>query len=93
MVLVVVIVAVILAFSAQTWINSLVGGDQGLGAFLSDGSGFNKSGFKPRRRPITDEREIEGDPTKPLGGSDPLPWLKLPELDFVDVAGQPKRRC
>ena len=53
--------------------------------------GFNKSGFKPRsRRPITDERSIPGDTTKPLGGDDPLPWLKLPELDYVDVAGQPK---
>ena len=58
-----------------------------MGAFLSDGSGFNKSGFKPRRRPTTDERGIAGDQTRP----DPLPWLKLPELDFVDVAGQPKR--
>ena len=33
----VVLVAVILAFAAQSWINSLLGGDQGLGAFLSDG--------------------------------------------------------
>lgn len=88
----VVLVAVILAFAAQSWINSLLGGDQGLGAFLSDGTGFNKSGFKPRSsRPITDERSIPGDTTKPLGGDDPLPWLKLPELDYVDVAGQSKR--
>ena len=87
----VVLVAAILAFSAQSWINSLLGGDQGLGAFLSDGSGFKKSGFKPRRRPITDDRAIPGDVTIPLGGPDPLPWLKLPEFDFVDVAGQPKK--
>lgn len=86
------LVAVILAFSAQSWINSLLGGDQGLGAFLSDGGGFNKSGFKPRRRPIADERNVPGDTTQPLGGPDPLPWLKLPELVFVDVAGQPKKR-
>ena len=26
-----------------------------------------------------------------MGGPDPLPWLKLPEFDFVDVAGQPKK--
>ncbi|KAL7543806.1 hypothetical protein ACHAXR_013148 [Thalassiosira sp. AJA248-18] len=87
----VVLIAAILAFSAQSWINSLLGGDQGLGAFLSDGGGFNRSGFKPRRRPISDERAVPGDTTKPLGGADPLPWLKLPEFDYVDVAGQPKK--
>ena len=86
----VVLVAALLAFSAQSWINSLLGGEQGLGAFLSDGSGFNKSGFKQRRRPRNEYGVIPGDATKPLGGSDPLPWLKLPELDFVDVAGQTK---
>jgi hypothetical protein len=86
----VVLVAALLAFSAQSWINSLLGGEQGLGAFLSDGSGFNKSGFKQRRRPRNDYGVIPGDTTKPLGGPDPLPWLKLPELDFVDVAGQTK---
>ena len=86
----VVLVAAVLAFLAQSWINSLLGGEQGLGAFLSDGSGFNKSGFKQRRRPGNDYGVIPGDNTKPLGGPDPLPWLKLPELDFVDVAGQTK---
>ena len=52
-------------------------GERGLGAFLSDGSGFKKSGFRP----------LDGADMK----TDPLPWLKLPELDFVDVAGQEKR--
>jgi hypothetical protein len=56
----------------------MLGGEQGLGAFLSDGSGYNKSGFKPRKK---NEEEA----------SDPLPWLKLPEFDYVDVAGQPKK--
>jgi hypothetical protein len=56
----------------------MLGGEQGLGAFLSDGSGYNKSGFKPRKK---NEEE----------GSDPLPWLKLPQFDYVDVAGQPKK--
>ena len=68
--------ALLLAFSAQSWINSLLGGDQGLGAFLSDGTGFNKSGFKQRkgkRRPITDERSVPDDPSKPLGAGDPIP--------------------
>ena len=53
-----------------------------VGAFLSDGTGYNKSAFKPRKRFVTDDER---------GGADPLPWLKLPELDFVDVAGQPKK--
>lgn len=93
---VVVLAAIILAVAAQSWINSLLGGDRGLGAFLSDGTGFNKSGFKPRRRqrrPITDERTVpgDGDASGPLGSPDPLPWLKLPEFDYVDVAGQPTR--
>ena len=75
----IVFVAAILAFSAQSWINSLIGGEQGLGAYLSDGSGFNKSACKQRKR------SSKGDE-----GEDPLPWLKLPEFDFVDVAGQRK---
>ncbi|KAL3793876.1 hypothetical protein HJC23_002123 [Cyclotella cryptica] len=75
----VVIGAVILAITAQSWINFLLRGDQGLGAFLSDGTGYNKSGFKPRRKP------------EQVGETDPLPWLNLPNLDYVDVAGQPKR--
>ena len=74
----VLLAAVVLAVLAQSWINSMLGGDQGLGAFLSDGSGYNKSGFKPRKK-----KEEEA--------SDPLPWLKLPEFDYVDVAGQPKK--
>jgi hypothetical protein len=76
----IVIVAAILAFSAQLWINSLIGGEQGLGAYLSDGSGYNKSAFKQRKR------SSKGDE-----GEDPLPWLNLPEFDFVDVAGQSKK--
>ena len=76
----IVIVAAILAFSAQSWINSLIGGEQGLGAYLSDGSGYNKSAFKQRKR------SSKGDE-----GEDPLPWLNLPESDFVDVAGQTKK--
>ena len=85
---IVLLAAVALAVLAQSWINSLLGGDQGLGAFLSDGTGYNKSGFKPRRKNKADDA---GDPSKPLGGADPLPWLKLPEFDYVDVAGQPKK--
>ena len=67
-------VAIVLGVSAQSFINQMLKGDQGLGAFLSDGSGFQKSGFKSVRN--VEER------------NDPLPWLRLPELDFVDVAGQ-----
>ena len=72
------IAAIILLITAQSWINFLLKGDRGLGAFLSDGSGFNKSGFKPSK--AGDDNDME----------DPMPWLKLPQFDYVDVAGQPK---
>mmetsp|Transcript_43032 Transcript_43032/g.84582 ORF Transcript_43032/g.84582 Transcript_43032/m.84582 type:complete len:133 (-) Transcript_43032:67-465(-) len=60
-------------------------GEDGLGAFLSDGSGYNRSKFRPSagrggRR--------DGSPVS----SDPLPWLRLPALDFVEVAGQEKKK-
>ena len=84
----VLLAAIGLAVLAQSWINSLLGGEQGLGAFLSDGSGYNKSGFKPRN---SKPNAGVGDPSKPLGAGDPLPWLKLPQFDYVDVAGQPKK--
>ena len=87
---VIVIGALILAISAQSFINSMLEGDQGLGNYLSDGTGYNKSKFKARKKPNTIDDSY--DPTKPLGAGDPLPWLKLPELDFVDVAGQEKKR-
>jgi hypothetical protein len=73
------IVAVSLFVASQGWINSLLSGDRGLGAFLSDGSGYSKSGFRPVSK-SADGKESED--------SDPLPWLKLPRFDFVDVAGQ-----
>ena len=69
-------VAAVLGVAAQGFINQMLEGDQGLGAYLKDGSGYNKSGFR-RMNGIEDES------TK-----DPLPWLKLPRLDFVEVAGQ-----
>ncbi|KAL7519803.1 hypothetical protein ACHAWX_004559 [Stephanocyclus meneghinianus] len=84
---VIVIGAVILAITAQSWINFLLRGDQGLGAFLSDGTGYNKSGFKPRSKLVNAGASNDA----ALEGSDPLPWLNLPHLDYVDVAGQPKR--
>jgi hypothetical protein len=70
--------ALLVGVAAQTWINQMIKGDQGLGAFLKDGQGFNKSGF---RQVVTDESSNRTD-------DDPLPWLSLPKLDFVDVAGQ-----
>jgi hypothetical protein len=73
------IVAVSLFVASQGWINSLLSGDRGLGAFLSDGSGYSKSGFRPVSK-SGDGKESESE--------DPLPWLKLPRFDFVDVAGQ-----
>jgi hypothetical protein len=73
------IVAVSLFVASQGWINSLLSGDRGLGAYLSDGSGYSKSGFRPVSK-SGDGKESESE--------DPLPWLKLPRFDFVDVAGQ-----
>ena len=71
-------VALILLITAQSFINQMLEGDQGLGAFLRDGSGYKKSGFRVKKG-------------KDAGNmvADPLPWLKLPRLDYVDVAGQP----
>lgn len=69
-------VALVLFAGAQTFINGMLEGDQGLGAFLKDGPGYNRSGYKKNAR--RDEKEK----------SDPLPWLKLPKFDFVEVAGQ-----
>ena len=67
-------VAIFIGVTAQSFINSMIAGDQGLGAFLSDGNGFSNSKFKPLSRKTAK--------------ADPLPWLKLPKLDFVEVAGQ-----
>ena len=71
--------AIVLGVSAQSFINQMLKGDQGLGAFLKDGSGYNKSGFR-QSSPST------------IGSEDPLPWLKLPKLDFVEVAGQESKQ-
>mmetsp|Transcript_8218 Transcript_8218/g.12621 ORF Transcript_8218/g.12621 Transcript_8218/m.12621 type:complete len:196 (-) Transcript_8218:306-893(-) len=69
--------AFILGIAAQSWINNLVKGDRGLGAYLQDGDGYSGSGFSEN------SGELEA-----VSGEDPLPWLKLPRLDFVEVAGQ-----
>mmetsp|Transcript_25244 Transcript_25244/g.39083 ORF Transcript_25244/g.39083 Transcript_25244/m.39083 type:complete len:180 (-) Transcript_25244:562-1101(-) len=80
---IVLVAAFGIGVAAQSWINFQLDGDRGLGKFLSDGRGFNRSAFTPRRG-----RDDYNDGTAPLSKSDPLPWLKLPQLDFVEVAGQ-----
>jgi hypothetical protein len=55
---------------------SLFSGSRGLGAYLSDGKGFKKSGFKPLTK-----AEMEASSEKKRGKS----WFKLPKLDFVEV--------
>lgn len=77
-------VAIALLVSAQTFINQLLEGDEGLGAYLRDGTGYNRSGFGGKRSAFTKPDERKQD--------DPLPWLKLPQLDFVEVAGQDQQR-
>ncbi len=74
-----VFAAIVLGVLSQALINSMLEGDQGLRAFLSDGKGYNKSNFRP-----SSTRDIK----KSTKQADPLPWLKLPSLDFVEVAGQ-----
>ena len=78
---------------SQSFINSMLEGDDGLGAYLSDGSGYNKSGFrmnnKKRRMGKGGIGNNKNDDTQvAVSGKDPIPWLKLPKLDFVEVAGQ-----
>ena len=77
-------VAIALLVAAQTFINQLLEGDEGLGAYLRDGTGYNRSGFGGKRSAFTKPDERKQD--------DPLPWLKLPQLDFVEVAGQDQQR-
>mmetsp|Transcript_11235 Transcript_11235/g.12869 ORF Transcript_11235/g.12869 Transcript_11235/m.12869 type:complete len:193 (-) Transcript_11235:381-959(-) len=78
---IVTIAALVIGISAQTWINSLLKGERGLSAYLRDGGGFAGSGFSK-----------EASEQDALSGEDPLPWLKLPKLDFVEVSGQEERR-
>lgn len=80
---IVLIAAIGIGVAAQSWINFQLDGDRGLGKFLNDGRGYNRSAFTPRRG-----RDDFNDGTAPLSKADPLSWLKLPKLDFVEVAGQ-----
>ena len=52
--------------------SSLMNGKSGLGAFLQDGKGYKNSAYQPNDN---------------LEKKDPLPWLKLPKFDFVEVYG------
>lgn len=79
-------VALGLGVAAQGFINQMLEGDQGLGAFLKDGSGYKKSGFRRGTSSSNAEQAAAA------AAADPLPWLKLPQLDFVEVAGQPSRQ-
>jgi hypothetical protein len=73
-------VALVLGVAAQSFINQMLQGDQGLGAFLKDGSGYSKSSFSQVRQADKESQK------------DPLPWLKLPQFDFVEVAGQTNKQ-
>jgi hypothetical protein len=81
----VAVVALSLLIAAQSFINQMLEGDQGLAAFLKDGSGYNKSAFRSIKQQQQQQTSLSSSSSK-----DPLPWLKLPQLDFVDVAGQEK---
>lgn len=73
---VVILVAIVLGVLSQVLINSMLKGDQGLSAFLSDGKGYGKSRFRPYNK------------GKDYPKEDPLPWLKLPKFSYVEVKGQ-----
>ena len=75
-------VAFVLLVASQSFINQMLNGDQGLGAFLKDGRGVGRSSFRPLS--LEDKNRAVA--------SDPLPWLKLPKLDYVEVAGQATQR-
>jgi len=72
-----VMVGLTLGAGAQFWIYKMVSGDKGLGAYLKDGRGLNRSAFS------TAPSKSEAFP-----GKDPMPWYQPPRLDFVRVAGQ-----
>ena len=74
-----VLLALAIGSTAQGLINKQLEGDQGLGAFLQDGRGYSNSAFRPLATKTNGDRAVP---------QDPLPWLKLPQLDFVEVAGQ-----
>jgi hypothetical protein len=74
---VIVILGVSIGIAAQLWISKMTQGDRGLGAFLKDGNKFAGSNFSTMKSS-----------NDSVSGNDPLPWLRLPNLDFVEVAGQ-----
>jgi hypothetical protein len=92
---IIVLVAIGLFIAAQTSINQQLQGDQGLGAFLKDGRGFKGSAFRPVSSSTSSSSKsspfFKADNERAVGGNDPLPWLALPRLDFVEVAGQKER--
>jgi len=64
----VVITAIILATMTQSWINFLICGELGLGAFFFAGMGKNKPGFKLHTK--LDKTDVTKNAS--LGGIDPL---------------------
>jgi hypothetical protein len=87
--------AIVIGIVANGWIQTLLKGDQGLGSYLSDGSGYQKSSFRPlsakgKNNSNNNNSNSKNNDNMVAVKSDPLPWLKLPQLDFVEVAGQVK---
>ena len=89
--IVITFVALIIGIAAQSFINQMIQGEDGLGAYLQDGTGYNKSNFRVTKKNKGKRNiyDIDNDDDKEI---DPLPWLQLPQFDFVDVAGQEKPR-
>jgi hypothetical protein len=78
--LIIVVLALGLGVAANGWIGQLMNGSggkkSGLADFLRDGRGYQNSAFS------MDDSE------RAVSSGDPLPWLKLPKFDYVQVAGQ-----
>jgi hypothetical protein len=82
----IVFIAITIGVLANGWISRLISGDQGLGSYLSDGSGFKKSNFKPLQATNPENGKSNNNIDRAVQ-DDPLPWLRLPNLDYVEVAG------
>jgi hypothetical protein len=61
----------LVGIAAVRFQGTLLEGKSGLSNFLKDGKGWQGSAYQPEERTRVD----------------PMPWLKLPKLDFVEVYG------
>lgn len=87
---IIIIFAITIGVVANVWIQTLLSGERGIGSYLSDGGGYNKSSFRPIDNKKKNSNISNNNNMNDMVAvqNDPLPWLKLPKFDFVEVAGQ-----